>query len=147
LEPLENDWVAALQGHVAYYSNLPSGNYRFRVQAFELDMPQNFREASFSIEWRPYFYQTGWFAGICGVLLTAAAFLAYSLRLKQMHARFKAVLQERSRVAREMHDTVLQGCTGVSAVLEAVASLGDSDAESRQNLLDCARYQLRATAD
>ena len=146
LEGLDSEWIDALQGRVAHYNNLPAGHYRFRVQAFQMDTPQNFREASFAIEWRPHFYRTGWFIGLCAAFLTAAVFLGYRLTLKQMHARFEAVLEERSRVAREMHDTVLQGCTGVSAVLEAVASLGDSDAEGRQNLLDCARYQLRATA-
>jgi signal transduction histidine kinase len=66
--------------------------------------------------------------------------------MRQAHARFEAVLGERNRVAREMHDTLIQGCTGVSAVLEAVASMSSEPAAAR-NLLDCARTQIRAVTE
>jgi signal transduction histidine kinase len=64
-----------------------------------------------------------------------------------MRARFRAVLEERNRVAREMHDTVIQGCAGISALLEAEASLEQSDPACRRELLDCARTQVRVTVD
>ena len=67
--------------------------------------------------------------------------------MRQAHARFEAVLGERNRLAREMHDTLIQGCTGVSALLEAVASMSADQAASARNLLDCARTQIRAVTD
>jgi len=68
--------------------------------------------------------------------------------MRQAHARFDAVLGERNRLAREMHDTLVQGCTGVSALLEACASMfPDGASASTRNLLDCARTQIRAVTD
>jgi signal transduction histidine kinase/ligand-binding sensor domain-containing protein len=147
LEGFDADWSDAFQRRVAYYTNLPAGDYRFRVQAFEMNMPQNATEASLGMEWEPHIYRSGWFLALCAVLAFMIVFLAYRLRLRQVQARFDAVLEERNRMAREMHDTVIQGCTSVSAVLEAVASLGTEQSESQRSLLDCARQQVRATID
>jgi signal transduction histidine kinase len=79
--------------------------------------------------------------------LAGAAWSAYQARMRQAHARFAAVLGERNRLAREMHDTLIQGCTGVSALLEAVASMPREDTPAAGNLLDCARAQIRAITD
>jgi len=65
--------------------------------------------------------------------------------MRQVHARFQAVLNERSRLAREMHDTLIQGCAGVSALLEAHSSLDDVQPSNKDSLLACARTQLRTT--
>jgi signal transduction histidine kinase len=62
-----------------------------------------------------------------------------------VHARFEAVLNERNRLAREMHDTLIQGCAGVSALLEAHSSLDEADPNATDGLLSCARTQLRTT--
>ena len=147
LEGFDHDWTEALQRRVAFYTNLPPGPYRFRVQAFEMNMPESVSEASLAIHWRPHLYRTPWFIAGCAVLLLAAALAAYRLRLRQVHARFRAVLEERNRVAREMHDTVIQGCASVSALLEAVASIEQEDPAVNRELLDCARRQVRITVD
>jgi signal transduction histidine kinase len=68
----------------------------------------------------------------------------YQYRVRQVGARFEAVLEERSRLAREMHDTVIQGCTGVSALLEAVAMEEESQ-HMETGLMEVARQQLRTT--
>jgi len=146
LEPFEHSWTDALRRRVAYYTNLPPGGYTFRVQAFEMNMPDSVTETSLAIEWRPHLYRTGWFLVLCGVALLMAVLATYRLRLRQVHARFAAVLEERNRVAREMHDTVIQGCASVSALLEA-ASIAPQNQESRRELLDCARGQVRATVE
>jgi signal transduction histidine kinase len=57
------------------------------------------------------------------------------------------VLDERNRLAREMHDTLIQGCVSVSALLEAHSSLGHAEADAKHDLMDCARTQLRTTID
>ena len=148
LEDFDNDWTEALQRRVAFYTNLPSGEYRFRVQAFEMNMPESVTEAALAIEWRPHLYRTPWFLALCASAgVWAAALTAYRLRLRQVHARFRAVLEERNRVAREMHDTVIQGCASVSALLEAVVAVEQDDSGAGRELLDCARTQVRATVD
>jgi len=147
LEGFDDRWTEALQRRAAFYTNLPSGEYRFRVQAFEMNMPESVTEAGLAIEWRPHLYRTPWFLALCGVLLLGGALVAYRLRLRQVHAQFRAVLEERNRVAREMHDTVIQGCASVSALLEAVVAVEQADGGEGRQLLDCAREQVRATVD
>ncbi len=147
LDNFDSDWTEPLERHVAYYTNLPPGEYRFRVKAFEMNAPEQASEASVGIEWRPYFYRTAWFITLSSVLLMAAAWGAYKSYLRQIHARYEGILEERSRVAREMHDTLIQGCGGVSALLEACSTLGDSKPDTSKELLDCARAQIRATID
>jgi signal transduction histidine kinase len=105
----------------------------------------NGNEVSFSFMKRRVFYQTWWFYVLCIVGLAGAAWAIYRLRLRQMRTRFAAVLDERNRLAREIHDTVIQGCTGLSAVLEAMA-ITSTESDRRQNeLLNYAREQTRAT--
>jgi signal transduction histidine kinase len=147
LEGFDPDWTEAFGRRAAYYTNLPPGEYRFRVAAFEMSEPQSVSETTVRIDWQPHFYRTAWFFTLCLALLLAAAWGAYRFHLRQIHARFEGVLEERSRVAREMHDTLIQGCGAVSALLEASSTLGDSAPEMRQELLDCARAQVRTTID
>jgi len=110
-------------------------------------MPDRVTEASLAITWKPHFYRTMWFVALCAALILAAGFFAYRVRLRQVHARFDAVLEERNRIAREMHDTVIQGCASTSALLEAVVSLDYAQAGASKELLDSARNQIRATVD
>ncbi|MGB7285225.1 MAG: two-component regulator propeller domain-containing protein [Candidatus Acidiferrum sp.] len=147
LENFDRDWTEPLNSRVANYTNLPAGVYRFDVQAFEMNMPEKVTEASLAIDWRPHFYRTGWFFALCTMLVLAGAFAAYRLRLRQVHDRFEAVLEERNRIAREMHDTVIQGCVSASALLEAVVSLDPNGSGALRELLDTARNQVRATVD
>ena len=84
---------------------------------------------------------------ICTLLLLASVFLGYRLRLRQVHERFEAVLEERNRIAREMHDTVIHGCVSASALLEAVVSIEPERKGPRRELLDSARDQIRLTVD
>ncbi len=147
LEGFDREWVEAMNRRVAYYTNLPAGEYRFRVQAFEMSMPESVAEASLGFHWRAHIYRTGWFLEVCTLLIVGGIFIFYRLRLRQVHARFEAVLEERNRIAREMHDTVIQGCASASALLEAVVSMEPDSNEPRKNLLDSARTQIRATVD
>src|SRR5438874_8979523 len=85
------------------------------------------------------------------ISLAAVVWSIHKFRLRQLSARFRAVLYERNRLAREMHDTLIQGCVSVSALLEAHFSLGQAEAEAdtdaKQDLMSCARTQLRTTID
>jgi len=151
LDGFEKDWSAATQGRTADYTNLPAGHYTFRVQAFELDNPEVVSEASLALMKRPFFYRTWWFLAVCVLLIALLIYGAYQYRVRQVRARFEIVLKERSRLAREMHDTVIQGCTGVSALLEALSMNGSINGsrkeETNSSLMDFARTQLRTTIE
>ncbi len=146
LSGFEKNWSAPTASRSADYTNLPAGHYEFRVQTYEVSSPDAMSEASIAIEQRPFFYRTWWFMAVCVALVALFIFAVYRYRVRHVRMRFEAVLEERSRLAREMHDTVIQGCTGVSALLEAV-SMDDTHGEAGAGLIDVARVQLRSTID
>jgi ligand-binding sensor domain-containing protein/two-component sensor histidine kinase len=144
LEP----WIEAGVRRTAYYTHIPPGHYRFRVQSYEIDDPSMVSEASILIVQEPPLYQTPWFLSLCALALAGVVFLVYRFRLHQMRMQFQAVNAERVRLAREMHDTVIQGCVGVSTLLEAAQGLNnDTDEPLRQHLLGYATEQIRNTIE
>jgi ligand-binding sensor domain-containing protein/two-component sensor histidine kinase len=147
MEGFDREWTAAGQRRVAYYTNLPAGRYRFHVVAYELNAPHNASEKILDLEWRPPFYRTWWFLALCGILAASVAWGSYWLHLRNIRRRFAAVLEERSRLAREMHDTLIQGCLGVSTLLEAVSGAQAVSPQLSTELLDRARSEVRSTVD
>ena len=144
----DKDWTRTDSTHrSATYTNLPAGKYTFIVEAWEMGHPERAVRASIQLAKQPYFYRTPWFIALCVLSLGLISVIAYQVRMKQVHDRFGAVLAERSRLAREMHDTLIQGCAGVSAMLEATWSCESDDHESRMHLIDYANTQIRAMMD
>lgn len=139
----DRNWIDAGTRRVAYYTNIPPGSYRFRVMACNNDGVWNRQGASLVFHLEPHFYQTRWFDLL--VLLAAGllCYLAYSWRVRQVKARFNAVLAERSRIAREIHDTLAQGFIGVSVHLEVAASELPESAEMSRKQLETARELVR----
>ena len=147
LDGFDAQWIAASRRRAADYYNLPPGRYRFRVIAHNGSLEGSSSEAGVFLVVQPYFYQTGWFyalalaaAGACvgGVLL---------LHERQARDRYNLRLAERARIAREMHDTVVQGCVGVSTLIEAAVGCASSDQAQMLECLDNARIHLRLTLD
>src|SRR5471030_1671647 len=66
LEGFDHDWTEALQRREAFYTNLPPAEYRFRVQAFDMNMPESVTEVAMAVEWRSHFYRNAWFFALCG---------------------------------------------------------------------------------
>jgi nitrate/nitrite-specific signal transduction histidine kinase len=147
MEAFDQDWTDAGQRRAAYYTNLPAGNYRFHVVAYEMDDPRNAAQHILNIQWRPHFYQTSWFLALCALVTSTVAWGLYRLHLRNIRQRFIAVLEERNRLAREMHDTLIQGCVGVSALLEAASSAQDVSPKIGGELLDRARNEVRVAVD
>jgi signal transduction histidine kinase/ligand-binding sensor domain-containing protein len=134
LEGYEHDWVDAGTRREAFYSGLRPKKYLFRVTACNNDGIWN--EVGDAIEFSiaPAFYETAWFPAICIAAVASALLGLYRLRLRQLTARMNLQLaaeqNERKRIAQELHDTLLQGFTGVGLKLDALTSrLPDSMAE------------------
>ena len=143
LEGFDRNWVDAGTRRVAYYTNLRPGAYRFRVLARNNDGFWNEGGSALVFRLEPHFYQTYWFVAF---LVLAVAMLGYSIyrwRVKQVEAQFNAVLQERNRIAREIHDTLAQGFAGVSVQLEIVTRLLSSSVDTAREHLDQARLLVR----
>ena len=120
LEGFDKDWVDARSHREAAYTNLSSGHYTFRVKACNDDGVWSPSAASLQFYLEPRFYQTYWFYALCLAALTLMAWGLYQIRVRQMNAQFSAVLAERNRIARDIHDSLAQSFVGVALQLEVV---------------------------
>lgn len=145
LEGFDPDWVDAGTRREAFYTNLRPGTYRFRVLAANDDGVWNEQGTSLSFTSQPYFYQTVWFYLICAMVLAATMWAVHLLRIRQLRREFNAVLQERNRIARDLHDTLAQGFTSVSMLLEAVSAKARNAPEAAAEHLNQARLLVRSS--
>ena len=91
LEGLEPEWVEAGARRVAYYSRLPPGRFRFRVDAANDDGLWNEKAASVSFRLRPRFYETPWFYAACALAMAGAVWVGDRLRIRGLRAREQAL--------------------------------------------------------
>ncbi|HWB97142.1 MAG TPA: two-component regulator propeller domain-containing protein, partial [Bryobacteraceae bacterium] len=138
LEGFDKGWIDAGTRREAFYTNLPAGNYRFRVTGCNVDGTCNETGTSVAFSLAPSFYQQRWFAPFCVLVAALGAWLAYQLRIRGLRAQFDLVLAERSRIARELHDTLIQGFSGITMTLQALSARLHR-AEDREALLDIIR--------
>jgi len=143
LEGFDADWIDGGGRRLASYTNLRPGNYRFRVIAANNDGVWNESGAALDIYLKPRFYQTYWFYLLCVLLLAITAWQLYRLRVRRMALQFRAVIAERNRIAREIHDNLAQDILGISVQLELVARLMPAAAEMAKAHLDRARLLVR----
>ena len=139
-------WKEAGTDRSATYTNLSAGTYKFHVIACNNDGVWNTTGAWLQFSRRPYFYQTLWFRICAGLLACLAGWSFYQQRLKQMKREFGLVLEERTRIARELHDTLLQGFTAVTLQVQVASDSVQMSASNRQTLqtvLQQADEQLR----
>ncbi len=135
LDGFDRDWSIAGTRRTAYYTNLPPGKYRFHVLACNNDGVWNDTGASLDFRLRPHFYQTPWFYLVMILGVALLTYAIYRWRLRQVELRYDAVLSERGRIAREIHDTLAQGLVGISVQLELVNRLLASSVGKRTHTI------------
>jgi ligand-binding sensor domain-containing protein/signal transduction histidine kinase len=125
LEGFDHGWSPPNESPETGYTNLSHGSYRFRVIASNADGVWNSNEAVVALEVDPLYWQTWWFGASCLVVAMAVTFGLYRFRLHQLtgrlHLRFEERLAERTRIAQELHDTLLQGFLSVSMQVHVAA--------------------------
>ena len=118
----DKDWQDAGTRRQAFYTNLGPGEYQFRVIACNNDGVWNEAGAVLSFAIAPAFYQTQWFDVVCALTVALSLAAAYRFRTRQiaaaMNARFDDRLEERTRIARDFHDTLLQTLEGSKIVAD-----------------------------
>ncbi len=128
LEGVDADWRSDSLTRVAQYSRLDPGDYRFRVRAWSPDGSRFGQEALVDFSVKAVWHESAWFRAVILFAATAIAF-AVAVTLQRRRARFEAarmrrefdaVLTERTRIAGELHDTLLQGIAGITLHLEGV---------------------------
>ena len=145
LEGFDPDWVDAGARRVAYYTNVPPGRYTFRVLAANNDGVWNNTGAALAIRVLPHTWQTWWFRSLCVLTVFLLGYQAYRMRVRNVELRFSAVLAERTRIAREIHDTLAQDIVGISVQLELVSRLLSSSVDAARTQLDAARGMVKTS--
>jgi signal transduction histidine kinase/ligand-binding sensor domain-containing protein len=148
LEGFDPAWTEAGSRRIAYYTNLSPGHYRFRVQAANPDGVWNDTGAAVAFYLSPPFYRRLWFLLLAALLIAALGIALYRLRMHRLQARleaqYNAILAERNRIAREIHDTLAQGFAGVSVQLELTSHLlTHAGVAAAQQQLDQTRLLVR----
>jgi hypothetical protein len=123
---LETNWneVGSTQRFVTY-TTLPPGPYTFRVQGSSSSGVWNERGVALRIRIRPPWWNAKWFLVLCGGTLLALLWATHQLRVRHLHQQFATTLEarvaERTRIARDLHDTLLQSFQGLLLQFKAVS--------------------------
>jgi signal transduction histidine kinase/ligand-binding sensor domain-containing protein len=142
LEGVDPDWVFEGRSREVDYNTLRPGKYRFLLRA-ELPDGGPARETEYTFEQLPQFYERLWFRLLCAAAFITAIGAAYLVRIRQLRYRFALILEERARLARDIHDTLAQGFIGISSQLEAVSAAMNEDLSRAQQYLDVACKMVR----
>lgn len=156
LQGYEDEWHDAGTMRLISFTNLPQGKYRFAVSARRPGNPWGPEGASWFLQIQPHVYETRWFYTAMGLLAAMLIWLAHTIRVRATEQRFKTIMGERSRVAQELHDTLLQSVSGTAMEIRgalrvlsqgysegglqqislALDHLGSSMADARQAIWD-----------
>ena len=140
LDGVDADWQNVGTRRQAYFNNLGPGAYRFQVIACNNDGVWNYDGASLDFLVAPAYYQTTWFRVLCALALTALLWALYQLRLHQVHRQLARGLEERlgerMRIARELHDTLLQSFQGAVFQIQAARTMLLRKADNAMQVLD-----------
>ena len=142
LDGIDADWHEVTAQRQALYSNLRPGRYAFHVIAANNDGVWNESGASLAFVIPPAFVQTGWFIALCALSGFAVIWALVRLRVRQIHQRLEQRMQdrlnERARIARDLHDSLLQGFQGLMFRLQAVLQLLPERPGDAAKILDSA---------
>jgi ligand-binding sensor domain-containing protein/signal transduction histidine kinase len=128
LEGVDKNWQeVGSDRRYASYTTLPAGTYRFRVQAATNRGPWSEPGVTVRLRIQPAWWATWWFRTLFAAIALLTILSAYLLRVRALHRRFEALLKaresERVRIARDLHDTLLQGCQALLIRLQAARNL------------------------
>jgi ligand-binding sensor domain-containing protein len=141
LEGLDETWhEVGSDERLATYTTLPAASYTFRVQGATSRGVWSEPGASVRIEILPPLWGTWWFRSACGILMLVSLWFAYRLHLRRITWKFNMRLEERvgerARIARELHDTLLQSFHGVLFRFQAARNMLPRRLEEAVEALD-----------
>jgi signal transduction histidine kinase/ligand-binding sensor domain-containing protein len=138
LEGRDADWQDPENRRRAFYSDLPPGNYQFHVIASNNDGVWNEQGATARFTILAAFFQTAWFRALSILAGAGVLWLLYALRVRRLatniQARFDDRLEERVRIARDLHDTLLQGIFSASIHFDVANHRLPSDSPAKPSV-------------
>jgi signal transduction histidine kinase/ligand-binding sensor domain-containing protein len=148
LEGQDQDWKEVVNERQAKYTNLRPRHYRFRVIASNNSGVWNERGALLEFSVAPAYYQTTWFRALCAAGIIAVFWAFYLSRVRRLHHEFEMTLDarvgERTRIARDLHDTLLQSFHGILLHLQILSNElpGDTTKARLQSIIDQAEHAI-----
>ena len=140
LEGRDRDWHDGGNRRQVFYSDLTPRNYRFRVMACNDSGVWNEEGAFLDFSVAPAYYQTSWFRALCVAAFLGLLCALYEIRIRQLQQRFNAGMEarvnERTRIARELHDTLLQSLHGLLFRFQAARNMLPRRTEEAMEALD-----------
>lgn len=125
IEGFDRTWFVLENERKVRASNLPPGKYVLKVVSSNAEGRWNGREKRIPFEIEPYFHQTAWFKWMALVAIIAALYALHRARLSLLKAKY-AVMEERTRIAAELHDGIAQGFSGIALQMEAALAGGEN---------------------
>ena len=142
MDDVDPVWLNADNSLTAVYTTISVGRHVFRIRACNSDGVWDRSGISFPVTQKPYFYETGWFRLVAVIAFVLTLTGGYRLRLHQIHAQMNARLDERvterMRIARDLHDTLLQSFHGLLPRFQAVQNLLPGRIAEAQRVLEAA---------
>ena len=142
LDGYDRDWTVT-RSRAAHYRKLPPGHYRFLVDARNAGAAWNDDVTSLAVYQRPYFYQAWWFYALLCVAAAVAAVRLFRWKLTRAKGELGVVLEERNRIAREWHDTLMAGFAAIAWQMETTARLLGSENSAAAKACELARNMVR----
>lgn len=149
LQGVDADWQDAGSRREAFYTHLPPGTYQFQALAINEDGVVSRSPATLMFKVEPAFYQTVWFKSLLTIVALFIVWCLYALRMSFIERRYRLLLRERSsereRIARDLHDTLLQGMQGILMQIELWSRglvLSDTQRDSALKIEDKMRNML-----
>ena len=141
LQGLDNSWnEVGSDGRTVTYTSLSAGTYRFRAQGATVSSQWSDPGAELQIVILPPWYQTTWFYTLCVLASLSLLWAVYQLRLHQLHRQFNIKLEarvnERTRIARDLHDTLLQSFNALLLRFQAASDLHCARPDEAKLVLD-----------
>ena len=142
LEGQDRNWREVANDREVQYSNVAPGHYVFRVTAANNSGVWNDAGDTLEFSIAPAYYETSWFRALCVAAVLVLVWSLYRLRLHQLQRRFNAGLEarvsERTRIARELHDTLLQNLHGLMFQFQAARNMLPRAPDGAAAVLDSA---------
>jgi signal transduction histidine kinase/ligand-binding sensor domain-containing protein len=145
LQETDKDWHEVSTAEPVTYRNLAPGSYHFSLNATNTNGVWSDAVATSEFTILPAFYQTRWFVALCVVSALAFLYMLYVLRVRQLarqlEVRMEERVGERTRIARELHDTLLQSFQGVLMKFHAAARMIRNRPDEAEKILERAIEQ------
>jgi signal transduction histidine kinase/ligand-binding sensor domain-containing protein len=127
LDDVDDGWLDAPASHVATYSGIPLGAHTFHVRATDRDGVWDREGLVYQVIQQPFVYQTAWFRVLSAAVFVALLLVLHRYRMRQVahefDVRLEERLNERTRIAQELHDTLLQSFQGLLFHLHVVSNV------------------------